>query len=56
MLDLTFAGRPLSVYSGTLALEGELADGETEVLLTYQACDDRRCLPAITREVTVEAP
>ena len=56
MLDLTFAGRPLSVYSGALALEGELADGETEVLLTYQACDDRRCLPAITREVTVEAP
>ena len=56
MLDLAFADRPLSVYSGTVTLKGEIGDGATGVLLTYQACDDRRCLPPITREVTVEAP
>jgi len=56
MLDLAFAERPLSVYSGTQRIEGEIARGETGVSLTYQACDERRCLPAITREVAVEAP
>lgn len=56
MLDLSFAESPVSVYSGTLTLEGEIADGETAVLVTYQACDDRRCLPAITRQVAVSAP
>ena len=56
MLDLAFADFPLSVYSGTLTLEGEIADGETVVLLSYQACDDRRCLPAVTTELIVEAP
>ena len=56
VLDLSFAESPVSVYSGTLTLEGEIADGETAVLVTYQACDDRRCLPAITRQVAVSAP
>ena len=56
MLDLAFADFPLSVYSGTLTLEGEIADGETVVLLSYQACDDRRCLPVVTTELIVEAP
>ena len=56
MLDLSFAESSVSVYSGTLTLEGEIADGETAVLVTYQACDDRRCLPAITRQVAVSAP
>ncbi len=48
-----FADEELSVYTGRAAIRGALAAGSTALELTYQACDDRRCLPPVTR--TVEA-
>jgi len=35
-------------------IEGEVeppGDGEASISLTYQACDEARCLPALTIEV-----
>ncbi|HKC13625.1 MAG TPA: protein-disulfide reductase DsbD domain-containing protein, partial [Vicinamibacteria bacterium] len=45
---------PISVYRGRVALEGEIeppAGGAPSLELTYQACDDTRCLPPVTRLV-----
>ena len=49
----TFAPEEISVYSGSATLTGELAAGERSLSLTYQACDDRRCLPPVTKKVTL---
>jgi len=51
-----FEEQPLSVYEGEIALIARLAvpadavDGtvEADFSLTYQACDDRSCLPPVT--------
>ncbi|TNF83208.1 MAG: hypothetical protein EP299_01020 [Acidobacteria bacterium] len=51
-----FAPEELSVYSGSVTLTGELAPGERSLSLTYQACDDRRCLPPVTKHVILPAP
>ena len=40
----SFTEQPLSVYSGTVALSGEIRPDGSLTLL-YQACDHRRCLP-----------
>ncbi len=48
-----FAGEELRVYEGDVAIPGLLAADAAGVLLTYQACDDHRCLPPMTRLVTV---
>ncbi len=48
------AGETLSVYQGEVEITGEVRPEEKGVphlLLTYQACDDRRCLPQVTRRV-----
>ena len=48
------AAEPISVYRGRVALQGEIeppAGGAPSLELTYQACDDARCLPPITRLV-----
>jgi len=45
---------PISVYRGRVALEGEIeppAGGAPSLELTYQACDETRCLPPVTRLV-----
>ena len=39
-----------------MTIEGEVeaaADGPVSVSLTYQACDEERCLEAITREIAL---
>ena len=43
----------LRIYAGELEITGELrADSPRAALrLTYQACDDRRCLPAVSVEL-----
>jgi hypothetical protein len=49
-----FSSDALSVYKGRVRLEGEVevsGDEAPSVVLTYQACDDTRCLPPITKEV-----
>jgi uncharacterized protein YyaL (SSP411 family) len=51
------AAEPISVYRGRLVLEGEIeppAGGAPSLELTYQACDDRRCLPPVTRLVRLQ--
>jgi uncharacterized protein YyaL (SSP411 family) len=51
--SFAFAPEELSVYSGSVTIGGELAPGEQTLSLTYQACDDRRCLPPVTKKVTL---
>jgi uncharacterized protein len=60
-----FAGAPIAAYSGRVELTGEVgppaasrpaatapgAGGARRLLVTYQLCDDRRCLPPVTRAV-----
>ncbi len=61
MWQSQFEADPLAVYEheatihADLALPGDLADGAVEipVVLTYQACDDRICLPPTTAETTL---
>jgi uncharacterized protein len=47
-------GEPLLVYRGRVQITGEIeapGAGAPSLELTYQACDDRRCLPAVARLV-----
>ena len=53
LLAFAFAGEELSVYSGSVTVSGEVKEGEASVFLTYQACDDRRCLPPVTESVSL---
>jgi uncharacterized protein YyaL (SSP411 family) len=55
-LRFAFAGEELAVYSGDVAISGEAAAAATAVRLTYQACDDDRCLPPVTRELKLSGP
>ena len=49
MMKFAFSEESIAVYSGTVALEGDL-DGESLVLV-YQACDDTRCLSPVERRL-----
>jgi hypothetical protein len=45
---------PVPVYRGKVAIEGEIehrGGGAPALEITYQACDETRCLPAVTRIV-----
>ncbi len=44
-----FAGAPLNVYGGEVTIRGEVAGEAEDVVLTYQACDDSRCLPPVKK-------
>jgi hypothetical protein len=46
-----FAAEEIKVYRGRAEIEGEILMSNPELQLTFQACDDRRCLPPVTREV-----
>jgi hypothetical protein len=51
---LAQAGETLRVYQGRVRISGEIEApevGAPALELTYQACDDRRCLPSVTRLV-----
>ncbi|HYL05991.1 MAG TPA: DUF255 domain-containing protein, partial [Thermoanaerobaculia bacterium] len=48
-----FAPDQLAVYTGQAAIRGEAAPGATALLLTYQACNDRLCLPPVTRPLAL---
>ena len=62
MKTFAFEDTPLSVYDGEVRLwidldvPGDAADGIAPVraVLTYQACDDRSCLPPTTAEATID--
>jgi uncharacterized protein YyaL (SSP411 family) len=50
-------GAPVAVYRGRVVLQGEIAHGGSgapALELTYQACDEVRCLPPITRLVRLQ--
>jgi len=51
----TFSQEPLAVYDGTVEITGEIGalTPEARLHLTYQPCDDARCLPEVTVEVMV---
>ena len=48
-------GTEIPVYRGTVEISGEVRpagdDAEPRLLLTWQPCDDARCLPPVTREL-----
>ncbi len=46
-----FSEEELSVYQGTVTVRGEVEAAAEAVRLTYQACDDQRCLPPVTEEL-----
>jgi uncharacterized protein YyaL (SSP411 family) len=50
-----FAHAPLAVYAGTVEIAGEIAAVKpgSRLALTFQPCDEARCLPEVTREVPV---
>jgi hypothetical protein len=50
-------GGTVPVYKGKVVIEGEIehrGGGAPAVELAYQACDDARCLPAVTRIVRLK--
>ncbi len=49
-----FAKEELSVYSGRASIRGKLAPDESSLRVVYQACDDRRCLPPVTRTLAIK--
>ncbi len=62
MKTFAFADQPISVYDDEVTLIATIAipDSQTEgavtaeVKLTYQACDDRSCLPPVTTARTID--
>jgi len=48
-----FSDESLSVYSGTVSIAGEIDRKESALLLRYQACDDRRCLAPVSKDIEV---
>lgn len=60
-MTLSFEDQPLAVYSGnvtipvTLAVSSALSDtSNLFFILTYQACDDTRCLPPQTQRIPIK--
>jgi uncharacterized protein len=63
-LQVAFSSRPAAAYQGRVEIAGEIgrpagpqtaeagsAANSARLMLTYQLCDDRRCLPPVTRTV-----
>jgi uncharacterized protein len=51
---LSTGSEPILVYHGRIQITGQIEApeaGAPSLELTYQACDDRRCLPSVTRLV-----
>jgi hypothetical protein len=50
-LPSRFSQQPIAVYSGRVEITGE-ASGTRRLSLTYQPCDEERCLPPVMRRIT----
>ncbi|HVT60717.1 MAG TPA: DUF255 domain-containing protein [Thermoanaerobaculia bacterium] len=50
-LRFPFAPDEIAVYTGKAAIHGEVGPGERALRLTYQACDEQRCLPPVHTSV-----
>ena len=46
-----YSQQPIAVYTGRVEITGEVS-GTDRLSLTYQPCDEARCLPPVTRQVT----
>ncbi len=55
-LRFAFTDGEIAVYSGRTEIRGEASPSAAAVSVTYQACDDRRCLPPVTRELALASP
>ncbi len=53
-LRFPFAPEEITVYAGKAAIRGEVGPTERALRLTYQACDEQRCLPPV--HTTVPLP
>ena len=53
--ELAYGQRPLAVYEGSVDIEGEARPQGpgAALILTYQPCDDSKCLPPVERRVPV---
>ncbi len=49
-----FAPEPIQVYRGVATVRGLVEPTRSEVDVTYQACDERRCLPPVTESIRLE--
>jgi uncharacterized protein YyaL (SSP411 family) len=45
-----YSSQPIAVYTGRVEIAGEIA-GTERLSLTYQPCDETRCLPPVTRSL-----
>ncbi len=52
-LKPAFAKQEISVYQGTVSLTGTFY-GSHGLRLIFQACDDQRCLPPVSRQLTLD--
>ncbi|MCB1056856.1 MAG: thioredoxin, partial [Acidobacteria bacterium] len=52
ILETSFAPDPVAVYRGRVEITGELSSEAAGLELTFQACDDHRCLPPVHTRVT----
>jgi uncharacterized protein YyaL (SSP411 family) len=52
-MELAAVDHPLACYDGTVVVEGEVGVGSGRLLLTYQPCDDTRCLPPVTQKLVL---
>jgi uncharacterized protein YyaL (SSP411 family) len=50
-----YSPQPVAVYSGRVEITGEVS-GPQRLSLSYQPCDETRCLPPVTRAVAPAAP
>ena len=53
-LRFRYAREEIKVYTAKAAIRGEAGPAERALRLTYQACDDQRCLPPV--HLTVSLP
>ena len=56
--DVAFSDAPIRVYTGEISISVQFnsprrAQGGQRLSITYQACDDRSCLPPVTKPVVI---
>jgi uncharacterized protein len=54
-LPSRFSQQPIAVYTGRVEIMGEVSS-KGPLTLTYQPCDDARCLPPVRRALTPPTP
>jgi uncharacterized protein YyaL (SSP411 family) len=53
-MQVAFAEERLDVYTSRVEIPGEISADADSVQLTYQACDEQRCLPPVSRELSLD--